>query len=280
MKNILKENINLLEEHPGFISLKKLCLEKYANRPLVVPIGYNEKDNVYMNLEKVHGLFVGGTTGSGKSVFLDSIIISLMLKNKPSDVKFLFLDPKKIELGEYDGINYINSKRKKSISNSKSGFNALINILSFMDKRIKELRNNNIKDIKQYNKIYNNRWPHIFIVIDESSQLMQIDKAEEVITKILDFGKPIGIHVLLATNSYLKRFYDTKFIKHFKYRMSFDMSSREQADYIEIDGANLLKTNGNALIKCPNDEVYNIISPFVSDKEIMRVVSKLGKKKD
>ncbi len=279
MKNILKDNIHLLEEHEGYVSLKELCMARYADRPLVVPIGNGKKDDVYMNLEKVHGLFIGGTTGSGKSVFLDTIIVTLMLKNKPSDIKFLFLDPKKIELGEYDGSKYINNKTRKNISSSRYGFSALIDLLTFLGERNNELKRNNVKNIKEYNKISKEKWPHIFIVVDESCDLMQIDGAEEVITKILDYGKPLGVHVLLATNSYLKRFYKTKFIDHFKYRMSFDMASLEQAEYIEIDGANLLHTAGNALIKCPNDKVYEIESSFVSDKEIRKIVNELGKRR-
>ena len=280
MKSTLKENIHLLENHPGFASLKKICLEKYANRPLVVPIGYKRGDDVYMNLETVHGLFIGGTTGSGKSVFLDTLIVTLMLKNKPSDIKFLFLDPKKIELGEYDGIKYITDKKRKNIFSSKDGFSSLINILVLIGERINTLKNNGVKNIREYNRLNKEKWPHIFIIIDESCNLMRVDGAEEAISKILDYGKPLGIHVILATNSYLKKFYDTNFIHHFKYRMSFDMASKEQAEYIEIDGADLLKTNGKALIKCPNDEIYKVQSAFISDKEIFRVVKELGKRKD
>ena len=253
-------------------------MDKYANRKLVIPLSEFE-DDIYMNLESVHGLFIGGTTGSGKSIFLDNIIVRLMEKNTPDEIKFVFLDPKRMELGEYNGIAYLDlMKGRKSLSNHHKGFDLLIDLLMMIGERAGILKENQEKNIKVHNKNSLFKWPHIFIIIDESADIMQMDGAESVISKILDYGKVVGVHVILATNAYLKRFYDTKFIKHFKYRMSFDMASHEQAEYIEIDGADLLRGAGNALIKCPNDKLYEFQAPMVTDKEINDAIRKNGKK--
>ena len=268
----IKEKCDLLlADNKEYLGLKKILEEEYSERKLVIPVGKDDRENVYLNFETVHGLFISGTTGTGKSVFLDSIILSLILKNSPKDIKFLFLDPKKIELGEYNGIPYILGN-KKSISNNKDGLNSLINILKKIEERIHLLFENNYYDINEYNDHHKRKWEHIFIIIDESSEIFKMPETKGVIEKILDYGKVIGFHVIIATNAYLKEFYDTKFLKHFKYQMSFDLTSKEQAKYIEIEGANLLKGQANGLIKCPNNKKYSVITPFVSNDEIRKVL--------
>ena len=262
----------LLESNKDLISFKEMIMKKYTNRKLVVPVGKDKNNDIYLNLEKVHGLFIAGATGTGKSVFLDNIIGGLIIKNNPDNLKFVFLDPKKIELGEYNGIPYILEKNKESISDSKEGYNALVKILKIIEERIHILLKEDKKDIKEYNTNHKNKWEHLFIIIDESNDILKIKDSKEVMEKILDYGKVVGIHMIIATNGYMKNFYETKFLKHFKYRMSFDLASKEQASYIEIDGADLLKESGNALVKCPNNTIYNVMTPYISNKDIENIV--------
>ena len=104
------------------LTIKELCDLEYKNKNLAVPLGWiNNKENVYMDFKDVSGLFIGGATGTGKSIFIDDIIVSLMYKNTNEQVKFIMLDPKKIELGEYDGINYLLDR--KCQSDSLKGYN-------------------------------------------------------------------------------------------------------------------------------------------------------------
>ena len=267
-----KEKCNLLlDDSKEYVNFKKMILQEYLDRNLVIPVGKDDKENIYLDFETVHGLFISGTTGTGKSVFLDTIILSLILKNSPKDIKFLFLDPKKIELGEYNGIPYILGD-KKNISDGNKGLDALINILKVIEERIHILFDNKYSNIQEYNLHHKRKWEHIFIVIDESSEIFKIPETKDVIEKILDYGKVIGFHVIMATNDYLKEYYDTKFLKHFKYQMSFDLSSKEQAKYIEIKGANLLKGTANGFIKCPDNQKYCVITPYLNDDMIKRVI--------
>ena len=112
-------------------SIKELCDIKYKDKKLVVPLGYvGNKKCVYLDLNKMSGLFIAGATGTGKSIFIDDIVVSLMYKNKPGEVKFIMLDPKKIELGEYDGINYLIGK--KSNSKKENGYTEIYLILGFV----------------------------------------------------------------------------------------------------------------------------------------------------
>ena len=266
----------LLEENQELVNYKKIITSEYADQKLIVPVGKCNEDYVYLNMETVHGIFITGTTGTGKSVFIDSIMLSLMLKNSPKEVKFLLLDPKKIELGEYNGIPYILGN-KKAISNNKEGFNALINILKMVEERIHLLFENNYSNISEYNKYQKKKWEHIFIVIDESSEIFKIPDTKGVIEKILDYGKVIGFHVIIATNSYLKEFYETEFLKHFKYRMSFDLASKEQAKFIEIKGSNLLSGTSHSYIKGPNNKKMEVITNYLSDKDIENVIEYISK---
>ncbi len=258
--------------------IKKLLFSQYTgvNEKLIIPIGYVDgNEPVYMNFSKVHGLFIGGATGTGKSVLLDTIILLLMAKNTSNEVKFLFIDPKKVELGEYNGLDYIMTRYKRSITNPKKALEKLIGLLRIIEERVNILMQQRIKSINTYNKNNSEKWPHIFVVFDESSDIMQMDNAQEVIEQILDYGKPVGVHVILATNTYLRKYYHTKFIDHFKYRVSFDMASYEQAKYMEIEGCDLLKGSGHGLIKCPNSRIYNFESLFTPDKVINGVVESL-----
>ena len=241
---------------------------------LIIPIGICEdKEPVYMNMETIHGLFIGGTTGSGKSVLIDNIICFLIEKNSSNDIKFLLMDPKKIELFEYNGLDYLYNSNKKTIRSPKKALDAMLNILKEMSKRVNLLVKNNVKNIVSYNKKAEKKLPHIFIVIDESTDIMKYSDSRKIIEQILDSGRPLGIHVIFATNSYLKDYYDTKFIHHFKYRISFDMASKEQAKYMEIKGCDLLKESGTCLIKCPGDKLYKLrtASPSISETLINKL---------
>ena len=253
------------------LSIKELCDLQYKDKNLVVPLGYaSSRKLFYINLERMSGLFIAGATGTGKSVFIDDLILGLMYKNKPKDIKFIMLDPKKIELGEYDGINYLIGK--KSQSNSKKGYDLLLDLLKVLDFRIKLLMITHHRTISGYNRVEKDKWPHIFVVVDEGSDIIKIKDSFTVFSKILEFGKCVGVHLIYATNSYLKDYADSKFLDKFKYRMTFDLASIEQAKFIDIDGSSWLKGEGEALIKSPNGKICKFKAPYVTDDEIEKIV--------
>ena len=254
-------------------TIKELCDMKYQDKNLVIPLGYaNKKKLFFIDFSDVSGLFITGTTGTGKSVFIDDLIVGLMHKNNPSQIKFLMLDPKKVELGEYNGINYLlDDKNNPSLKNKNK---VLLDILKMLEYRIKNLVLTQHRSINGYNRVEEEKWPHIFIVVDEGSDIIKMKDTYEVFSKVLDFGQYVGVHLLFATNSYLKDYSDSNFIKKFDYRITFDLASLEQEEYIDIDGSSSLKGEGNALIKCSNGKVYKFKSPYVKDEEINEVVKK------
>ena len=232
-ERLLKDSDEILKEDKRFYMLKEICLREYTNKKLVVPIGKIRKNEyVYLDFTSVSGLFIGGATGTGKSIMIDDMIITLMLKNKQDDVKFIFLEPYGIELGEYSGIDYIYNKRNVS-TRDKNGKVILERVIKLMDNRTNSLIDNKLKSIQAYNRVNKEKWPHLFIFIDEGFNLMKNYDVQNILDKMLDYGEPLGLHLIYATNSYLKDY--SSFLNRFKYRMSFDMASAEQAKYIDIE---------------------------------------------
>ena len=254
-------------------SIKELCDLQYRDKNLVVPLGYaSKKKFFYISLEKMSGLFIAGATGTGKSIFIDDIIVSLMYKNTPDKVRFVMIDPKRMELGEYNGISYLGGK--KSASNPKKGYNLLIDILKLLEYRINELVKTHHRTISGYNRSNKDKWPHIFLIVDEGADIIKMKDSYTVFSKILEFGECIGIHLIYATNSYLKDYKNSKFLDKFKYRMTFDLASLEQAEFIDIDGSSWLKGEGEAMLKKPSGKVCKFHTPFVTDEEINNIVKK------
>ena len=165
-------------------SIKELCDLQYKNKKLVVPLGfYSNKKLLYINLLDASGIFIAGATGTGKSIFIDDLVVALMYKNKPSEVKFIMLDPKRIELGEYNGINYLIGK--KSNHKVEKGYKFLIELLKILEFRIEVLKRTNHRNINGFNRDEKDKWEHIFLVIDEGSDIIKMKDSYKVFSKIL-----------------------------------------------------------------------------------------------
>lgn len=232
--------------------LIELCEREYKEKKLVVPMGDVEKEDdvVYLDFENVSGLFIAGATGTGKSVLIDDIIHSLMYKNKVDDIQFALIDPKEIELNEYNGYDYVIGKKSEC---------DIININNML-KQINEIIEQRIET--------RTKEPHIFVVVDEGYDIYNIDSNREILKNILKTGNKIGVHLIFATNSYLKEYAESGFIDRFKYRVSFDLASLEQAKYINIKDSSWLKGNGDAIVKGVNSIPYRFQTYMVPDDEI------------
>ena len=252
--------------------LIELCEKEYGNKPLIVPLGEIDKDErVYIDFTEVSGLFIAGATGSGKSVMIDTIIHALMYKNKPQKIKFYLIDPKGIELNEYDGLDYVVGGKSESDVYKITKY--LFDINNIVDSRVKKLVSNKVKSLSEYNKKNTKKLEHIFVVIDEGTDIYNSD-AKKYLEKILDFGDNVGVHLIYSTNAYLKEYYQDEFLDKFKYRMSFDLASKEQAEYLDIKNSNLLSKNGEAYIKGIDSVVYKFQALYVPNKEISAIILK------
>lgn len=235
----------------------ELCKREYTEKHLAVPIGkLNDDEYIYIDFQDVSGLFIAGTTGTGKSILIDDIIHGLMCKNKSSDINFCLIDPKKIELNEYNGLDYVVNEK------SFSSLNDILDLLNYVDK---------LMDYRMNNKDISN-WSHTFVIIDEGYDIINILDIRKILEKILKIGCKVGIHLIFSTNAYLKDLVKNEFISKFKYKITFDLSSSEQARLLGIRNSNWLSGEGDAIIKSFGSKNYRFKALKTSDDEINNVI--------
>lgn len=166
----------------------------------VVPIGQNEKgENIYGDIAKMPHMLVAGTTGSGKSVFLNGIITSLLMKNSPNDLRMILIDPKMVEFSRFSPLRYV-----KYVSETSEAVDILSRLCKEMDRRYDYLAKHGCRDIDGYNKKNpSNKMPRIVLVVDEMADMMEnkaySKKVESNIVIIAQKARACGIHMILAT---------------------------------------------------------------------------------
>lgn len=163
--------------------------------PIVIGKGFNDKIVIY-DLAKMPHLIIGGNTGSGKSSLIDSFIMSLIYKTTPEDVKLMLIDPKIVDLIKYNGIPNL---LLPVITDIEKGIGALNWAVNEMESRFNIFAQNCVKDIDGYN----DKMPHIVIIIDELADYMRLypDKTEEYIVRLAQLGRPCGIHLIITTQT-------------------------------------------------------------------------------
>lgn len=255
-----------------YIDLKKMLDKQTIDSELVVPLGVTDDDEYhYMGFDDIGCLLVTGETGSGKSIFLDTIIISLILRNNNSNIRFVMMDPKKIELSYYNYLPYMDSDM---ISDAKKGYRKLLEIEKEYKRRMELFKDKDVKNIEEYNKLKKiNKLYSLFIVIDESCDLMKIDEVEGVLTGIINDCYKYGIHFIIATNSYNEDYFSKDFINNIKYKITFDLANKADADMIRIPNSEKLSVPGEAVAISKKQKIkYKLQTPYISDEDIMRVI--------
>lgn len=182
--------------------------KKLTDNLLNVPLGKNLSGKiVYMNVIKMPHILIAGATNSGKSSCLNSIIVSLLMKVRPSEVKFIMIDPKMVEFSIYNGIPHLLSP---VVINPKRAASALAWVVGEMEKRFKVLVERNFKSLEMYNfeaKRNENKYenfkplPYILVFIDELADLMILSatEVEDSICRIAQMGRAVGIHLIMST---------------------------------------------------------------------------------
>lgn len=276
-KDLLIKNSERDDLDDRYYRLSKLLFKKDLNDKLLVPIGIDDKKEKYfVNLNDISLMLIGGETGSGKSVLIDSIIISLLLKNSPDDLRFVFIDPKKIELFEYDGIPHM----------VDNGFDTedwkrkIVLIKEMIDKRIELLSGVHVSNIRKYNDISNDKLAQVVIVIEEAYDMIHDKEFIELVRCIGSVGINIGVHLIMSTNMCVKSEFDKELFSLFGYVLTFDLSNSEQSRYMNLKGAEFLKVCGEAMIKVRGKGVVRIQAPYISDKEIKNVVEFIKNEND
>lgn len=289
-KDLLIKNSERNDLDDRYYRLSKLLFKKDLNDKLLVPIGLDDKKEKYfVNLNDISLMLIGGETGSGKSVLIDSIIISLLLKNSPDNLRFVFIDPKKIELFEYDGIPHMVDSGFDTDELSHiidNGFDTedwkrkIVLIKEMIDKRIELLSGVRVSNIRKYNDISNDKLAQVVIVIEEAYDMIHDKEFIELVRCIGSVGVNIGVHLIMSTNMCVKSEFDKELFSLFGYVLTFDLSNSEQSRYMNLKGAEFLKVCGEAMIKVRGKGVVRIQAPYISDKEIKNVVEFIKNEND
>jgi S-DNA-T family DNA segregation ATPase FtsK/SpoIIIE len=204
---------------------------------------------VTADLASMPHVLIAGSTGSGKSVAINAMIMSLLFRTTPSQVRLILVDPKRVELGMYEGIPHLFTP---IITEPKLAANALRNAVREMERRLKLLASRSVRNIDQYNKLFegampslfddgedNEPLPYIVIIIDELADLMMLDRAnvEESITRLAQMARAVGIHLILATQRPSVDVITGLIKANVPTRISFRLATK-------VDSRTILDTNG------------------------------------
>jgi S-DNA-T family DNA segregation ATPase FtsK/SpoIIIE len=239
---------------------------------------------VTADLAAMPHVLIAGSTGSGKSVAINAMIMSVLFKSTPEQVRMILVDPKRVELGMYEGIPHLFTP---IITEAKLAANALRNAVREMERRLKLLAANHVRNIDQFNKLFENGsdylfedvnqepLPYIMIIIDELADLMMLDRAnvEEAITRLAQMARAVGIHLVLATQRPSVDVITGLIKANVPTRMSFRLASKtDSRTIIDSNGAESLLGRGDMLFLPPGtSRLQRIHAPFVTEKEISAV---------
>jgi len=239
------------------------------------------------NIEDMPHILIAGTTGAGKSVCISSLIMSMLYNSYPTEVQFLMIDPKMVELATFADIPQLITP---IVTDAKQAANALKWIVGEMEDRYQKLAKAGVRNISGYNKIVSEsngsqkqmeKIPYIIVIIDELADLMSVARrdVEESITRLAQLSRAAGIHIILATQRPSVDVITGVIKANFPCRLSFQVSSKvDSRTVLDMNGAEILLGKGDMLfLPAGSPKPVRAQGCFVSDKEISRTVNFLKK---
>src|SRR3954470_13539918 len=233
-------------------------------------------------------LLIAGSTGAGKSVAINAMIMSILYKATPDQVRLILVDPKRLELGNYEGVPHLYTP---IITEPKLAAYALRNAVREMERRLKLLAEKGVRNLEQYNKTFDDSrtpslfqegddstkpLPYIVIIIDELADLMMLDQhnVEESITRLAQMARAVGIHLILATQRPSVDVITGLIKANFPARVSFRVATKvDSRTILDANGAESLLGRGDMLyLPSGSSRVQRVHAPFVTEKEIAAVV--------
>jgi DNA segregation ATPase FtsK/SpoIIIE, S-DNA-T family len=264
---------------------------EFANSPskLTLAMGRDLHGRIRVtDLASMPHLLIAGSTGTGKSVFINSLLMSILYKATPDDVKIVLVDPKRLELNLYEGIPHLIAP---VVTDPKVASNVLRNATREMENRLKLLAQRGVRNIDQYNRTFQKQQslslfdnveesehkplPYLVIIIDELADLMMVDtnNVEESITRLAQMARAVGIHLILATQRPSVDVITGLIKANFPARISFRVASK-------VDSRTILDSNGSESLLGKGDMLYlpagsarlhRIHGPLVTEDEITDV---------
>jgi S-DNA-T family DNA segregation ATPase FtsK/SpoIIIE len=276
-----RETIWLREvvESPEFIGVKSkltLAMGKDINGRIITA-----------DLGAMPHLLIAGSTGSGKSVAINAMIMSILYKSTPEQVRLILVDPKRLELGVYEGVPHL---YVPIITEPKLAAHVLRNAVREMERRLKALAEKGVRNVEQYNRLFERETPSLFedasgehrplpyivIVIDELADLMMLDQSnvEESITRLAQMARAVGIHLVLATQRPSVDVITGLIKANFPSRISFRVATKiDSRTILDCNGAESLLGKGDMLyLPSGSARVHRLHAPFTTEKEIAAVV--------
>ena len=272
----LRENIES-QEFMGSKSKLTMAMGKDINGRIVTA-----------DLAGMPHLLIAGSTGAGKSVANNAMIMSILYKATPDQVRLILVDPKRLELGNYEGVPHLYTP---IITEPKLAANALRNAVREMERRLKLLAAKGVRNIDQYNRLFDQGGtpslfdeaaedekpiPYIVIIIDELADLMMLDSSnvEESITRLAQMARAVGIHLVLATQRPSVDVITGLIKANFPARVSFRVATKvDSRTILDANGAEALLGKGDMLyLPSGSARVHRLHAPFVTEKEIAAVV--------
>lgn len=232
-------------------------------------------------------LLIAGSTGAGKSVAINAMIMSILYKATPDQVRLILVDPKRLELGNYEGVPHLYTP---IITEPKLAANALRNAVREMERRLKLLAEKGVRNLEQYNRLFDDAEtpslfgdsgeerpiPYIVIIIDELADLMMLDggNVEESITRLAQMARAVGIHLVLATQRPSVDVITGLIKANFPARISFRVATKvDSRTILDANGAEALLGRGDMLyLPSGSARLHRLHAPFVTEKEIAAVV--------
>lgn len=242
---------------------------------LWVGLGKDISGNIICaDLSKMPHMLVAGSTGSGKSVCINTIIAGLLYRFTPDEVKLILVDPKVVELSNYNGIPHLLTP---VVTDSKKAASALHWAVAEMERRYKSFADNRVRDINSYNLTAIEKMPFIVIIIDELADLMMVTRAdvEDAILRLAQKARAAGIHLILATQRPSVDVITGIIKANIPSRVAFAVSSQtDSRTILDISGAEKLLGKGDMLYyPIGSNKPVRVQGAFVSDDELNKIVS-------
>jgi S-DNA-T family DNA segregation ATPase FtsK/SpoIIIE len=289
--------IEVPNQNPEIVAMKVLLQsEKFLNTTMDLPIALGKtisNENFVADLAKMPHLLMAGATGQGKSVGLNAILVSLLYKKHPSEIKFVLVDPKKVELTLFNKIERhflakLPGNEDAIITDTKKVVHTLNSLCILMDERYELLKIAMVRNIKEYNVKFKNRklnpnnghhfMPYIVLVVDEFADLIMTagKEVELPIARLAQLARAIGIHLIIATQRPSVNIITGTIKANFPARIAFRVTSKiDSRTILDSGGADQLIGRGDMLFSTGSD-LIRLQCPFVDTPEVDKITEFIG----
>ena len=251
-----------------------LNTKDFKRKEIKLPIALGKSisgKSIVGDLFSMPHLLIAGTTGSGKSVCINTIILSLLYRHTPDKCKFILIDPKMLELSTYEGIPHLLCP---VITEAKKAASVLGWVVKEMESRYRLMTKEGVRNIDGYNSKHKLPMPYIVVVVDEMSDLMLVagKEIENYIQKLSQMARAAGIHIIMATQRPSVDVITGTIKANFPTRISFQVTSKiDSRTILGEQGAEQLLGKGDMLYMSSANRIVRIHAPFVSDNEIEKI---------